>query len=98
MRDGNPEAIVPGVMAIGEAACVSVHGANRLGSNSLLDLIVFGRAAAHRVAETVRPGESHDPIPEEATDRAVARLDRIKVWFVPDSPLEERGFELLVPP
>jgi succinate dehydrogenase / fumarate reductase flavoprotein subunit len=78
MRDGNPEAIVPGVMAIGEAACVSVHGANRLGSNSLLDIIVFGRAAAHRVVETVRPGESHAPIPEEATDRAIARLDRIR--------------------
>jgi succinate dehydrogenase / fumarate reductase flavoprotein subunit len=78
MRDSNPEAIVPGVMAIGEAACVSVHGANRLGSNSLLDIIVFGRAAAHRVTETVRPGESHAPIPEEATDRAVARLDRIR--------------------
>jgi succinate dehydrogenase / fumarate reductase, flavoprotein subunit len=78
MRDSNPEAIVPGVMAIGEAACVSVHGANRLGSNSLLDIIVFGRAAAHRVTETVRPGESHAPIPEEATDRAIARLDRIR--------------------
>jgi succinate dehydrogenase / fumarate reductase, flavoprotein subunit len=78
MRDGNPQAIVPGVMAIGEAACVSVHGANRLGSNSLLDIIVFGRAAAHRVVETVRPGESHAPIPEEATDRAIARLDRIR--------------------
>jgi succinate dehydrogenase / fumarate reductase flavoprotein subunit len=78
MRDGNPEAIVPGVMAIGEAACVSVHGANRLGSNSLLDIIVFGRAASRRVVETVQPGESHAPIPEEATDRAVARLDRIR--------------------
>ena len=54
-------AVVPGVMAIGEAACVSIHGANRLGSNSLLDIIVFGRAAAHRVVETVRPGESHAP-------------------------------------
>jgi succinate dehydrogenase / fumarate reductase flavoprotein subunit len=78
MRDGDPEVVVPGVMAIGEAACVSVHGANRLGSNSLLDIIVFGRAASRRVVETVRPGESHAPIPEEATDRAVARLDRIR--------------------
>jgi FAD binding domain len=78
MRDGNPEAIVPGVMAIGEAACVSVHGANRLGSNSLLDLIVFGRAAAHRVAETVRPGESHAPIPEggDRPRRRPARSDQ----------------------
>ena len=78
MRDGNPEAVVPGLMAIGEAACVSVHGANRLGSNSLLDIIVFGRAAAHRVMETVRPGESHAPASKEATDRAIARLDRIR--------------------
>ena len=65
-------------MAIGEAACVSVHGANRLGSNSLLDIIVFGRAAARRVAETVRPGESHAPAPGQATDRAITRLDRIR--------------------
>ena len=78
LRDGNPEAVVPGLMAIGEAACVSVHGANRLGSNSLLDIVVFGRAAAHRVTETLRPGESHAPVPKEATDRAIARLDRIR--------------------
>jgi succinate dehydrogenase / fumarate reductase, flavoprotein subunit len=78
VRDGNPETGVPGLMAIGEAACVSVHGANRLGSNSLLDIIVFGRAAARRVVETVRPGESHAPAPKEATERAVARLDRTR--------------------
>jgi succinate dehydrogenase / fumarate reductase, flavoprotein subunit len=78
IRDGNPQAIVPGLMAIGEAACISVHGANRLGSNSLLDIIVFGRAAAHRVIETVRPGESHAPAAKEASDRAIARLDRIR--------------------
>ena len=48
VKDGDPDAVVPGLMAIGEAACVSVHGANRLGSNSLLDLVVFGRAAANR--------------------------------------------------
>jgi succinate dehydrogenase / fumarate reductase, flavoprotein subunit len=77
-RDGNPDVIVPGLMAIGEAACVSVHGANRLGSNSLLDIIVFGRAAAHRVTETLRPGEGHAPAPEPATERAIARLDRIR--------------------
>jgi succinate dehydrogenase / fumarate reductase flavoprotein subunit len=65
-------------MAIGEAACVSVHGANRLGSNSLLDIIVFGRAAAFRAAETIRPGEGHATLPAEATDRAIARLDRIR--------------------
>ena len=77
-RDGNPDAVVPGLMAIGEAACVSVHGANRLGSNSLLDLVVFGRAAAHRAIETLRPGESHPSAPPAATDRAIARLDRIR--------------------
>jgi succinate dehydrogenase / fumarate reductase flavoprotein subunit len=78
MRDGDPEAVVPGLMAIGETACVSVHGANRLGSNSLLDIIVFGRAAAHRVVETVRPGERRAAAPKEATDRSIARLDRVR--------------------
>jgi succinate dehydrogenase / fumarate reductase flavoprotein subunit len=78
LRAGDPEAVVPGLMAIGEAACVSVHGANRLGSNSLLDLVVFGRAAAQRAAATLRPGEGHAPLPAEATDRAIARLDRIR--------------------
>jgi succinate dehydrogenase / fumarate reductase flavoprotein subunit len=65
-------------MAIGETACVSVHGANRLGSNSLLDIIVLGRAAALRAVESIRPGESHVNLPNEATDRAIARLDRIR--------------------
>ncbi len=78
LRDDNPESVVPGLMAIGETACVSVHGANRLGSNSLLDIVVFGRAAAFRVAETVRPGERHASFPKEATERAIARLDRIR--------------------
>jgi succinate dehydrogenase / fumarate reductase, flavoprotein subunit len=78
LRDDNPEAVVPGLMAIGEAACVSVHGANRLGSNSLVDIIVFGRAAAFRVAETMRPGERHSALRNEVTDRAVARFDRIR--------------------
>ena len=63
LKDGDPDAVVPGLMAIGEAACVSVHGANRLGSNSLLDLVVFGRAAANRAAELVKPGEPHKPLP-----------------------------------
>jgi len=75
-RDGNPDAVVPGLMAIGEAACVSVHGANRLGSNSLLDLVVFGRAAAHRAGETVRPGAPHRDMPAAATEKALERLDR----------------------
>ena len=78
MRNGDPEATVPGLMAIGEAACVSVHGANRLGSNSLLDIIVFGRAAARRMEQTVRSGEGHAPVSKDATERAIARLDRIR--------------------
>src|SRR5580700_1548397 len=78
MREGDREAVVPGLMAIGESACVSVLGANRLGSNSLLDIVVFGRAAALRVVESVRPGEGHVSLPNGATDRAIARLDRIR--------------------
>jgi succinate dehydrogenase / fumarate reductase, flavoprotein subunit len=78
LRDGNPNALVPGLTAIGEAACVSVHGANRLGSNSLLDIIVFGRAAALRAVETMRPGDSHAPASKDAIDRAITRLDRIR--------------------
>jgi succinate dehydrogenase / fumarate reductase flavoprotein subunit len=77
-RQGDPEAIVPGLMAIGEAACVSVHGANRLGSNSLLDIIVFGRAAALRATESLHRGEGHPTLPDEASERAIARLDRIR--------------------
>jgi succinate dehydrogenase / fumarate reductase flavoprotein subunit len=65
-------------MAIGEAACVSVHGANRLGTNSLLDLVVFGRAAGHRAAEIVRPNAPHKPLSAKAGDEAVARLDRVR--------------------
>ncbi len=74
----NPDAVCPGLMAIGEAGCVSVHGANRLGTNSLIDLVVFGRAAAHRAAELVRPGTPHKPLPADAGDEALARLDRIR--------------------
>jgi succinate dehydrogenase / fumarate reductase flavoprotein subunit len=74
----NADAVVPGLMAIGEAACVSVHGANRLGTNSLLDLVVFGRAAGHRAAEIVEPGTAHKPLNGASGDQAVARLDRIR--------------------
>jgi succinate dehydrogenase / fumarate reductase, flavoprotein subunit len=74
----NPDAVVPGLMAIGEAACVSVHGANRLGTNSLVDIVVFGRAAAHRAAEIVTPGQSHKALPADAGQDALARLDRIR--------------------
>src|SRR3954468_2918451 len=76
--DSDPDAVIPGLMAVGEAACVSVHGANRLGCNSLLDIVVFGRAAAHRAVEVVRPGTAHAPLPDSAGDGAIARLDRIR--------------------
>ncbi len=74
----NPDAVVPGLMAVGECACVSVHGANRLGTNSLLDLVVFGRAAAHRAAETTNPGASLPPLPTGAGEAALDRLDRTR--------------------
>jgi succinate dehydrogenase / fumarate reductase flavoprotein subunit len=70
--------VVPGLQAIGEAACVSVHGANRLGSNSLLDLVVFGRAAGHRAAELVKKGSAHKPLPSSETDKALTRFDRFR--------------------
>ena len=70
--------VVSGLMAIGEAACVSVHGANRLGTNSLLDIVVFGRAAAQRALKTVEKGSSHSPLPSIVTDKIIARLDRMR--------------------
>ena len=78
LRDGNPETIVPGLMAIGEAACVSVHGANRLGSNSLLDIVVFGRAAAHRARELVKPGSGKVRLKAGAGDDSIDRLDKLR--------------------
>ena len=77
VKDGDPNTVIPGLMAIGEAACVSVHGANRLGSNSLLDLVVFGRSAANRAAELVTPGELHKQLPH-AGEEAIARFDRLR--------------------
>jgi succinate dehydrogenase flavoprotein subunit len=74
----DPEHVVPGLMAIGEAACVSVHGANRLGTNSLLDIVVFGRAAALRTAQIVKPGQAHKPLSASVDDKALARFDRIR--------------------
>jgi succinate dehydrogenase / fumarate reductase flavoprotein subunit len=74
----NPDAVARGLMAVGEAACVSVHGANRLGTNSLLDLVVFGRAAAHHAAETIKPGMSQPPLPPKAGEAALDRLDRAR--------------------
>jgi len=77
-KDGDPNTIVPGLMAIGEAACVSVHGANRLGSNSLLDLVVFGRSAAKRCAELIKPGQAHRPLPADSADFSLSRLDKAR--------------------
>ncbi|MGH8201243.1 MAG: succinate dehydrogenase flavoprotein subunit [Steroidobacteraceae bacterium] len=77
-KAGDPDSVVPGLMAVGEAACVSVHGANRLGSNSLLDLVVFGRQAARRCAELIRPGMRHAPLPQDAAELALSRLDRLR--------------------
>jgi succinate dehydrogenase / fumarate reductase flavoprotein subunit len=78
LSNGNPDAVVQGLYAIGEAACVSVHGANRLGSNSLLDLVVFGRAVANRCAETIKPGQMHKPLAASACDASLANLDRLR--------------------
>lgn len=77
LKDGNPDSVVPGLMAVGEAACVSVHGANRLGSNSLIDLVVFGRAAAIRAAQVVDKNAKHRDI-KNAGDNALARLDHFR--------------------
>lgn len=76
-KDGDPDAVVPGLMAIGEAACVSVHGANRLGSNSLLDLVVFGRAAGHRAREIIQAGSKPQPVEPAALEKALDRFASI---------------------
>ena len=75
---GNPDAVIPGLMAIGEAASVSVHGANRLGTNSLLDLVVFGRAAALRAKDLIKKGMPHRPLSKDAADLALSRLERLR--------------------
>ena len=74
----DPDAVVPGLMAVGEAACVSVHGANRLGSNSLIDLVVFGRAAGLRVGETVKAGASQKELTEKDGQISLDRLDKYR--------------------
>jgi succinate dehydrogenase / fumarate reductase, flavoprotein subunit len=78
LRDGDPDAVVPGLFAVGEAACVSVHGANRLGSNSLIDLVVFGRATGHRLGDILKPGAAQRPLPKGADELALARVDRFR--------------------
>ncbi|MEZ6000076.1 succinate dehydrogenase flavoprotein subunit [Hyphomonas sp.] len=77
-KNGDPDSVVPGLMAVGEAACVSVHGANRLGSNSLIDLVVFGRAAGLRCGETTVAGATQPELPKGATDSHLARLDKFR--------------------
>jgi succinate dehydrogenase / fumarate reductase flavoprotein subunit len=77
-RNGDVDAVVPGLMALGEAACVSVHGANRLGSNSLIDLVVFGRAAALRCAEKLTPGDKQPELPADSAEKSLSRLDRFR--------------------
>jgi len=74
----DPEVVVPGLYAVGEAACVSVHGANRLGSNSLIDLVVFGRATGLHLKETLKPNGSHKPLPQDSADLALSRLDKYR--------------------
>jgi succinate dehydrogenase / fumarate reductase flavoprotein subunit len=78
LKDGNPDSVVPGLFAVGEAACVSVHGANRLGSNSLIDLVVFGRAAGIRLGEVVKKNALHEPLPKDAAELALTRLDTFR--------------------
>ena len=78
LTSNGKDTTVPGLMAIGEAACVSVHGANRLGSNSLIDLVVFGKSAANRAAEIVKPGSNHEEIPQSETDKCLDRFDKLR--------------------
>jgi succinate dehydrogenase / fumarate reductase flavoprotein subunit len=78
LKDGEPDSVVPGLFAVGEAACVSVHGANRLGSNSLIDLVVFGRATGHRIAEIMKPGTATPPLPKGSEEQALSRLDKFR--------------------
>lgn len=78
VKDGNPDTVVPGLFAVGEAACVSVHGANRLGSNSLIDLVVFGRAAGLRLKELLKPNAPHNPLPKDSAELAIGRLDHFR--------------------
>tara|TARA_B100001029_G_scaffold77031_1_gene62994 strand:+ start:1116 stop:2891 length:1776 start_codon:yes stop_codon:yes gene_type:complete len=78
LTSNGKDTTVPGLMAIGEAACVSVHGANRLGSNSLIDLVVFGKSAATRAAEIVKPGTPHEEISQSETDKCLDRFDKLR--------------------
>ncbi len=78
LKDGDPDSVVPGLFAVGEAACVSVHGANRLGSNSLIDLVVFGRATGLRIRDILKPSTGHNPLPGGSEELSLGRLDRFR--------------------
>ena len=89
LSDGNPDTVVPGLMAVGEGACVSVHGANRLGSNSLIDLVVFGKAAGEQAAKSLKDvAGNHAELPKGAGDESLARLDRFRHAKVKTSTAE----------
>ncbi len=93
LKDGDPDYVVPGLMAIGEAACVSVHGANRLGSNSLIDLVVFGRAAGLRCADAIDQSVSQAPLPEDSAELALSRLDHFR-YADGDTPTAELRLDM----
>merc|ERR1712127_560668 len=86
----NPDKVVPGLFAAGEAACASVHGANRLGANSLLDIVVFGRACANRVSEVLTPGKPHKEVPATIGEESLARLNKLRYSKGPQSTAELR--------
>merc|ERR1711957_138235 len=90
--DGNyvNDVVVPGLFAAGEAACASVHGANRLGANSLLDIVVFGRACALQIAEIAKPGDAIAPLPEDAGMASIANLDKLRYADGPKSTSDIR--------
>ncbi len=90
-KNGNPDCAIPGLMALGEAACVSVHGANRLGSNSLIDLVVFGRAAARRCAEKLKPDDKQPDLPRDSAERPLSRLDKFRFASGGTSTAQLRG-------
>lgn len=87
--EGNDK-VVPGLYAAGEAACVSVHGANRLGANSLLDIVVFGRACANHIRETLKPNTPHKPMKDDLGKESIAELDRVRNSTGPKSTSQVR--------
>lgn len=90
LAQNGKDKVVPGLYAAGEAACVSVHGANRLGANSLLDIVVFGRACAHHIAENLKPGVPHKKIREDAGMDSVRALDEVRTSSGPKHTSEIR--------